>query len=379
MLFVLCAVVAMIFGQVVSAQTVTKLKFGGRIMNDWAFMTGEDDLKTALGDNLEDGTEFRRIRFFNSGTIHENVNYKLQLDFANGAVVLKDAYIGLKGLPVGLQVGHFKEPFGLEELTSSKYITFMERSLLNCFSPSRNNGVMVTCDHLDKRLTFAAGVFSDVGGGGNNKTEGGYNITARVTGLPITTDDGSKILHLGLSLSSRNFRGTAKYESRPEIHIGPKYASTGSFAAESALLLDVEGALVLGPLSIQAEVTSTSVSSKANDDPAFLGYYAQASYFITGERRNYSAGSGGTKPAFGRVKPATKFGDDGLGALELAVRYSGLELDDGKVIGGELSDITVGLNWHLNSHTRVMLNLIRADMVDVGTANILGTRFQVDF
>ena len=379
MLFVLCAAVAMIFGQVVSAQTVTNLKFGGRIMNDWAWMSGEDDLKAGLGDNLEDGTEFRKVRFFNSGTIHENVNYKLQVDFASGAAVLKDAYIELKGLPVGLKVGHFKEPFGLEELTSSKYITFMERSLINCFSPSRNNGVQISCDHLEKRLTFAAGVFSDVGGEGKASTEGGYNITARVTGLPITSDDGSKILHLGLSLSSRNFRGTAKYESRPEIHIGPKYVSTTSFAAESALLLDVEGALVLGPLSIQAEVTSTSVSSTAAKDPSFLGYYAQASYFITGERRKYEAGSSGDKPSFGRVKPSTKFGDDGLGALELAVRYSGLDLTDGTVIGGELSDITVGLNWHLNSNTRVMLNLIRADLADVGTANILGARFQVDF
>ncbi len=65
-----------------------------------------------------------------------------QYDFAGGDADFKDVYVGLKKLPgVGtLKVGHFKEAFGLEELTSSKYITFIERSLpTEAFAPSRFN------------------------------------------------------------------------------------------------------------------------------------------------------------------------------------------------------------------------------------------------
>jgi phosphate-selective porin OprO/OprP len=69
----------------------------------------------------------------------------------------------------------------------------------------------------------------------------------------------------------------------------------------------------------------------------------------------------------------------GLGAWEVGVRYSQVDLNDSIVSGGELDDITIGLNWHLNPNVRVMLNYVRADLDDVGDADIFQTRFQVDF
>ena len=50
-----------------------------------------------------------------------------------GKLQLKDAYITITKIPgIGnLQFGHFKEPIGLELLTSSKYISIMERGLTN--------------------------------------------------------------------------------------------------------------------------------------------------------------------------------------------------------------------------------------------------------
>ena len=370
--------VLMIFSQVVFSQDVTNLKVGGRIMNDWAWMSPDDDFKGAMG-GLADATEFRRVRLYTSGTLHGNIDFKLQFDFAGGDADLKDAYFGLAmkcpitGIPLYLKAGHFKEPFSLEELTSSKYITFIERSLPIVFSPGRNSGFQVSSEAFSNRLTWAAGVFSDVGDYGDGVTEGGYNVTGRVTGTPICNEDGDKLVHLGLSASSRNLNMTKKYSSRPEIHLGPKYLDTGNIVANSISTVNVEGAVVLGSLSAQVEVYSSSLESETAGDPSFTGYYATVSYFLTGEHRVYKTNS------FSRVKPNTNFGDGGMGALELAVRYSGLDLEDANITGGELSDITVGLNWHLNPHTRVMVNYIRADLVDVGVSNILGTRFQVDF
>ncbi len=40
-----------------------QLKIGGRIMNDWAFFEADDKVDAAFGDT-QDGTEFRRARFF---------------------------------------------------------------------------------------------------------------------------------------------------------------------------------------------------------------------------------------------------------------------------------------------------------------------------
>ena len=108
----------------------------------------------------------------------------------------------------------------------------------------------------------------------------------------------------------------------------------------------------------------------------FTGYYVIVGYFLTGEHRNYLTSSG----FFGRVKPKKNFGQDGgLGAFELALRYSAIDLDSKDILGGQLSDINVGLNWYLNPVTRFSINYVRANLIDVGNANIFQMRFQLDF
>jgi hypothetical protein len=117
-----------------------KLQIGGRVFNDWGWFDQDDDIETFIGDQV-DGTEFRRARIFMKGDIYKNVGYKVEYDFAGGGrPSFKDVYLKLKEIPYAgnFRVGHFKEPFGLEELTSSRFITFMERGLNNVFAPSRN-------------------------------------------------------------------------------------------------------------------------------------------------------------------------------------------------------------------------------------------------
>ena len=68
-----------------------------------------------------------------------------------------------------------------------------------------------------------------------------------------------------------------------------------------------------------------------------------------------------------------------MGAWEVCLRYSHLDLTDGLIAGGVLDDFTVALNWYLNPNTRFMFNYVYADREDVGSANIFQMRFHIDF
>ncbi len=356
-----------------------KLKIGGRIMFDSTWVNEDDGLKADVGAQ-EDGAEFRRARLYTSGLIYDNVEFKLQFDFAGGDADLKDAYIGLTDFPIGrIRVGHFKEPFGLEELTSSKYITFIERSLPTvAFSPSRNVGVMLFGNALaasEPRMTWAMGVFQETDGYGEVHDDGGYSFTGRLTGLPWYKDKGASVLHVGAAFSARDTTDdTQSYDTEPEAHLVDNFVDTGSFTSKYTQLLGLETAWVNGPLSIQSEYirADADVSSTAN----FSGYYIQASYFLTGEHRKYKPSAG----AFSRVKPKKNYAfEGGLGAWEVALRYSSIDLDDSSVDGGDLDNITAGLNWHLNPNTRIMWNYVSVDKNGVGNADIFLMRFQIDF
>ncbi|MFQ6034421.1 MAG: OprO/OprP family phosphate-selective porin [Sedimentisphaerales bacterium] len=362
-----------------------KLKFGGRIQNDWMWISEDDDLKrdvvggSALGDQ-QDGTEFRRARFYTSGLIYNNVEYKLQFDFAGGDADLKDAYLGLTDFPIGkLRFGHFKEPFSLEELTSSKYITFLERALPNVFAPGRNAGFMLHGTALaasDPRMTWAAGIFRDTDGYGEGQDDGGYNLTGRVTGLPWYEDNGASLLHVGVAYSHRNPNNeTVSFATEPEAHLADDFVSTGSVGSDRINLVGLEAACVAGPFSLQGEFIHSNVdltSSSADLD----GYYVQASYFLTGEHRKYKTSTG----TFDRVKPKENFlFGDGPGAWELAGRYSNVDLDDGTISGGELDNVALGLNWYLNPNMRIMWDYVHSSKDNVGNADMLLMRLQVDF
>ncbi|MHC4474643.1 MAG: OprO/OprP family phosphate-selective porin [Planctomycetota bacterium] len=356
-----------------------KLKIGGRIMHDWTWVGEDRDIKSDVGEQ-EDGTEFRRVRLYTSGLVYDNVEFKLQFDFAGSDADLKDAYLGLTDFPLGgLRAGHFKEPFGLEELTSSKYITFLERALpIEAFSPSRNAGVMLFDTAYDERATWAVGLFRDTDDFGERQDDGGYSFTGRVTALPWREDGGASLMHVGAAVSQRNDTGeSARYRSRPEAHLLDRFVDTGSFAIDHADLLGLEAAWVEGSLSVQGEYIMANADQRGTSAGAnFDGYYIQASYFLTGEHRKYKPSAG----AFSRVKPKENFGfGGGLGAWEVALRYSQLDLDDSSLSGGQLDDITAGLNWHLNPNTRLMWNYVHADKDNIGNADILLMRLQIDF
>jgi len=354
-----------------------KLEIGGRLQNDWMFGSGDEALESALGE-VSGGTEFRRAWLHVSGTFYNVIEFKVQYGFEGGDVDLKDGYIGIRSIPAlgTFRIGHFKEPFSLEELTGNSYLTFLERALPNLFAPSRNTGFAVI--NRAPGVTWAFGLFRDTDSyGALTENEKDWAFTGRMTATPWDENGGLRLLHLGGAFSIRSPNDDVmRYRQRPEAHLANRFVDTRAFAAESVNLYGLEAAMVYNSFSLQGEYIGAMVNSNELGDPSFNSYYLFATYFLTGEHRRYS----GSTATFGRTTPNENFGPGGgMGAWEVCLRYSHLDLTDGLIAGGVLDDFTVALNWYLNPNTRFMFNYVYADREDVGSANIFQMRFHIDF
>lgn len=333
-------------------------RIGGRIMVDGAHYWHDGDL------DFESGSEFRRARLYVSGKLWNAWKMKLQYDFTNsGSEGIRDAYIQYTGFkPTSFTVGNFKEPFSLEELTSSKYITFMERAMPNVFAPGRAIGAGVHTTFNDM-FTGAAGFFSEA-----PEDEGqdeGFGITGRVTFSPVHTD--AQVVHLGAAGSWRKTDGgdSLRLRQRPDSHVTSiRLVDAGSFDVDDFLRVGVEGAAVYGPFHVQGEYLHLDASRNiaTNQDVGFGGWYAEAGYFLTGESRPYKFEKG----AFDNLKPRSVVGQGGIGAWQVAARYSDLDLSDEDIDGGEEKNITVGLNWYPTANMRLMANYVNVLDLDGG-------------
>lgn len=118
----------------------------------------------------------------------------------------------------------------------------------------------------------------------------------------------------------------------------------------------------------------------------FQGGYVEAMYWLTGENRNYNR-----KLAInGAVIPYSNFfrvpTDQGVitswGAWEATARISTLDLNDGAVQGGQVTDLTLGMNFYYAVRSRIMFNYIHSflDRNNVNSnADIMGVRLQFAF
>jgi len=309
------------------------------------------------------GTELRRARFFAKGTLNEDWGYKLQYDFAstktaNNSGIL-DAFIDYT--PLNIRIGHFEEPFSLQNMTSDKYVTFIERSMANKFTEGRNIGIQHTRN--GDNWMIVGGIFGD---GRNSSpttsTNEGWGLSARGVITPINETD--QKLHLGLSLSQRYTGGTnmLSFSERPEVHITDgEIVSTGSFDANSLTRGALEAAFVNGPWHAAAEYYHNDIDRNgAGPDLTFTGYYLETGLFLTEDAMNYSAKKG----AFGKISP-----NGANGAWQIAARLSNIDLNDADITGGEADSLTLGLNWFATPSVRFSANYINILDIEGGAAD----------
>ena len=362
--------------------------FGRLYVDTVAF--GQNAQSRAVYGDAKNSTYFRPARIGAQGDMFEVMSYKWEMDFASrdpqdlSLIAFRDVYIQANDLPLlgHARVGHFKEPLSLEELTSSRFITFMERSLSNTFIPAFDTGVMAFDNSENERVTWQLGVFAAGQDTPPYVTEDSTLSGDGAAGCVRTTwtpwydeaSAGRGLLHLGLGYRYNDlYSSTQRVRARPEVAVGPYVVDTRIGAVdtltgvESVQNVVPEIAFLYGPFSVQAEYMAAQYTRTAGlTNPMFRGGYVFASYFLTGENRGYDRKMG----RFDRVKPFTNFFrvrttdgcvETGRGAWEVAYRYSWIDLDEGGILGGIAADHTVGLNWYLNPYTRMMLNYVHSD------------------
>jgi phosphate-selective porin OprO/OprP len=397
-------------------------KLAGRIMLDGVMWANQNDSSLGVYDNQPNYVEFRRIRLGTAGSGFGVFNYKIEFDFEPEGdsslsdeslepfVSIKDVYMGINEVPFfgTILVGNQKEAFSLEELTSSRHITFLERALPNAaFVPARRTGIGSYNYSPGEQFTLAYGAYFDEPWINVRKEivgdRQGINLPIRATWCPFYEAGGRGVLHLGGGAIYRDDRDDrVRFRARPNTHEGDRWVDTGVMAVDYYYNTNLEAAMVYGPFSLQGELFYThSNNINGTPDGDFYGAYFYGSWFITGENRAYRRSRG----VFDRVKPSTNFWlvrtvdggkDMGWGAWEVACRWAYLDLSDAVAWDDEdgvaeiddeagiLHNLTCGLNWYWNPNMRMMFNYTHpwsgvAGSPLVNEGDILSMRFQVDF
>jgi phosphate-selective porin OprO/OprP len=260
----------------------------------------------------------------------------------------------LFGRAVAWRGGRFGTTFGLENDGSSNDTLFMEQGFTSAFVPPQETGILLHSESRRRRWDFS---FSS----GASELEclicNVLGIAGRYSmGFNLGRKD--RLFHIGLNASRRWTDDAVNYAERPESHIAPVFVNTGPIAADRVDAGLVEGAFLQGPFSLQGEYVVAGVKRPAGTRPVFYAFYVSGSYTLTGEMRPYSQDLGTIR----RVRPKLELrdGSGGLGAFEIAFRFSRIDLSDQDITGGTLNDLSFAFNWYPTYPTRVSFNMIRA-------------------
>lgn len=352
----------------------------GRLQFDAGWAGAPD----GTGSDLGWGNEVRRARLGVQGTMPGDFGYKFEIDFAGGDAEFADALINYQMGDVKLTVGQHNNFQSMEELTSSLFLSFMERAAFtDAFGFERRVGF--SAEYASDDFLIQAGAFSDnihdIGDTENNSWGGDL----RAVYMPKF---GNTQLHLGGSVHYRDLNESTsgvRYRQRPLVHFtGTRFIDTGTFSATSETSYGLEAAAISGPFHFAGEAYWQSVSSPGLPDPTFFGGYAEAGYFLTkGDSRGYKKG------VFDRVKPTNGFDKGGAGAVQVNLRYDYLDLDDAGISGGRQNGYAVSVIWTPTDYTRFMANYARLDYSDAGIpaaggdtdygVDVLAMRAQIDF
>ena len=342
-----------------------KFAIGGRLMLDYDSMdSGHQTENKSFSD-----MEWRRTRINIKGSVNKHWSYKATYDFNSekDTANLDEGYVKYdtkKGFTI--TAGKTKADMMLEQRTSSKWISTVERGLLNAMNekvnylvgkPGDGAGVKLGFYAKESRISGAISVFDAYKNDSDDDNDMILHSTARLNYSPKMGKN--EYAHFGVSYGMADYKGeTSKAELQLGIHQGDKTLLADA-AAGDITNLGIEAAYVNGPFSVQAEYfdneTELENGSKGYE---WDGYYGQLSYVLTGETRGYKWK--GAK--FDKIKPKGK-----MGAVELVLRYEDISVDDadeGTVVANkvDLDRTVIGVNWYIANTVKFMANYSSVSM-----------------
>ena len=298
-----------------------------------------------------------------------------------------------------LRFGQFKMPMSLEEQTSSRFLDFQERSIMNAFVPAKERGIML---HGTPTPGLFYGVAISTGEGKNNNENtpsvDGNDFIGRV-GVNIAEFVGQKnaVYHLAGAYSIGKIAPSSPPTGRTEGRGVNFFTTAEAFSGGDVerTRTGLEAAVAYGPIKFQGEYLKANYSGHSADiasaapggaitpgidyDRGIDVWYAGVNWLISGETYadNYKNG------AFGRIRPKANFSPSGTGwgAWELGVRYTNFDASDfkttnqsgtGKLSGNatnKVSAYTLGVKWMPTPNTRFLLNYVKSDFDKTVTQN----------
>jgi phosphate-selective porin OprO/OprP len=328
------------------------MKPGLVVLGDYTFVSQDPASVRQSGAQADQG-DLRASRLLLRGTIGRDtgITYLLAAEYKgwdgdadkDWSVTDVSLSMPIGGPQTKLTVGKTKETHSMEMVGDAANLAFQER-VLSPFFVSRAVGARVNHVTTDRMSTFAIGIYNDSWAGSSSTPNDGTDVTARATHLLSYGDGGRDFMHVAASLRYAGADGgKLRYRGRPESNVLDYYVDTGSFAADHALHLGLEGYWQRGPFGVVGEYVNARVSAPESGDPVFSGGYLGVTWVTGGDNRPYDQ----TVAYARRVRPTGPYG-----ALELVARVSRVDLDDGPVRGGQFTKTYLGANWWATNRWR---------------------------
>ncbi|MGZ3314214.1 MAG: OprO/OprP family phosphate-selective porin [Caulobacteraceae bacterium] len=384
--------------------TTTDLRRGGPALGASA-----SNVDLGHARNLKDGDLFRRARIGVDGAAPGGWEYRLLFDFGGSGVEnagqIYEGWVQYSGLkPLHFRVGAFAPSLGLEDANSTSYMPFLDRpSPVDIsrnlaggetrtgfqvagygpywFASAAVTGRPVGVINTNNVIPVTASTTSITVGTAQTYSDA-LNFTGRLAYDPLHGKDWRINLGLHGSYVDRpaNASGPGTNGATPisssvvalngtaELRVdGTKLINTGNIPAKHASTVGAEFAAQKGPFFLASEYEHIEVArSDIASTPQFNGYYVEGTWFLTGETKAYNQGNAAFDgPTTINHVFNPKAG--GLGAVELAVRWSDMNLNHhagsagaapaaDAIRGGEQSIFTAGLNWYPSPIIRFMLD-----------------------
>lgn len=362
----------------------------GVLANDFRRGSTGGGRENSAARDLSNGANFRRARLGFEGTFNQDFGFRFIGEFGGsgteGPARINDAFLSYTGIaPFTFQLGAFSPPANLDDGTGVEDSLFIERA-----SPAELSRALAGADgrigfglRYAGTRWFGAATLTTRTVNDTEVNDSQLAIVGRLARLVYASDDAN--VHIGVNgtyvfkpadqgpdVAAAAARTPIRLRDRPELRVdSTRLIDTGPIDAEGAYVGGAEFGANWRSLFLQGEYFRYGISRRGGaGEVDFKGWYVEGSWVLTGERRRYSIASG----SFGAPRPIGLFtSGGGIGAWELALRYSRTNLDDnpgaagqppppGGVRGGEQSILGAGVNWFLSSNARMSFNYLNVDV-----------------